>query len=109
MRKDNIRVFREIKGLKNIVPINKQKLIYYTCLDFKEQPKEVQQRILSLCAEVGGEDQKELYEFLTVDHKTADCIARQHFSNEKRLYTLRKKFFEKWYLADKRNKEKDIY
>lgn len=86
--------FKKLRGVN--LPYNKQGLIYFTCMTVKEQPYEVQQKILKLCIEVAEGHYRALYEALTTDSETFDTIARKHFTNEKKLYSLRKRFFEKW-------------
>ena len=87
-------MFRKRRGIH--IPYNKQGLIYFTCVNVKDVPQEVQQKILNLCIEVAGEDYKALYEVVTNDKKSVLSISLEYFINEKRLYRLRKEFYEKW-------------
>lgn len=87
-------MFRKRRGIH--IPYNKQGLIYFTCVNVKDMPQEVQQKILNLCIEVAGEDYKALYEVVTNDKKSVLSISLEYFINEKRLYRLRKEFYEKW-------------
>ena len=87
-------MFRKRRGIH--IPYNKQGLIYFTCVNVKDMPQEVQQKILNLCIEVAGEDYKALYEVVTNDKKSVLSISREYFINEKRLYRLRKEFYEQW-------------
>jgi len=87
-------MFRKFKGIK--IPYEKQGLIYFTCLNVKEMPEEVRQKILNLCIEVAGEDYKVLYEVVTNDNKSILQISREYFLNEKKIYRMRKEFYEKW-------------
>ena len=87
-------LFRKRRGIH--IPYNKQGLIYFTCVNVKDMPQEVQQKILNLCIEVAGEDYKALYEVVTNDKKSVLSISLEYFINEKRLYRLRKEFYEKW-------------
>ena len=89
-----IDLFRKRRGIH--IPYNKQGLIYFTCVNVKDMPQEVQQKILNLCIEVGKEDYKALYEVVTNDKKSVLSISLEYFINEKRLYRLRKEFYEKW-------------
>ncbi|MBQ8637136.1 MAG: hypothetical protein IJ423_05615 [Clostridia bacterium] len=89
-----IDLFRKRRGIH--IPYNKQGLIYFTCVNVKDMPQEVQQKILNLCIEVGKEDYKALYEVVTNDKKSVLSISLEYFINEKRLYKLRKEFYEKW-------------
>ncbi len=87
-------MFRKRRGIH--IPYNKQGLIYFICVNVKDMPQEVQQKILNLCIEVAGEDYKALYEVVTNDKKSVLSISLEYFINEKRLYRLRKEFYEKW-------------
>ena len=87
-------LFKKRKGIH--IPYNKQGLIYFTCINVKDMPEEVQQKILNLCIEIGKEDYKALYEVMTNDKKSILSISLEYFLNEKRLYRLRKEFYEKW-------------
>lgn len=87
-------MFKKRKGIK--LPYNKQGLIYFTCLDYKNQPREIQDKIKRNCEEVGGEEYKKaLFEFVTTD-KSAVSISMKNYLSEGTLYVLRKKFYEKW-------------
>lgn len=87
-------MFKKRRGIH--IPYNKQGLIYFTCMNVKEMPEDVQQKILNLCIEVGKEDYKALYEVLTNDNKSVLSISLEYFLSEKRLYRLRKEFYERW-------------
>lgn len=87
-------MFKKRRGIH--IPYNKQGLIYFTCMNVREMPEDVQQKILNLCIEVGKEDYKALYEVLTNDNKSVLSISLEYFLNEKKLYRLRKEFYEKW-------------
>jgi len=87
-------MFRKRRGIH--IPYNKQGLIYFICVNVKDMPQEVQQKILNLCIEVAGQDYKALYEVVTNDKKSVLSISLEYFINEKRLYRLRKEFYEKW-------------
>lgn len=87
-------MFRKRRGIH--IPYNKQGLIYFICVNVKDMPEDVQQKILNLCIEVGKEDYKALYEVVTNDKKSILNISLEYFLNEKKLYRLRKEFYEKW-------------
>ncbi len=89
-----IDVFRKRRGIH--IPYNKQGLIYFTCVNVKDMPEAVQQKILNLCIEVGKEDYKALYEVVTNDKKSILSISLEYYLSEKKLYRLRKEFYEKW-------------
>lgn len=87
-------MFKKRRGIH--IPYNKQGLIYFTCMNIKDMPEDVQQKILNLCVEVGKEDYKALYEVLTNDNKSVLSVSLEYFLSEKKLYRLRKEFYEKW-------------
>lgn len=87
-------MFKKRRGIH--IPYNKQGLIYFTCMNVRSMPEDIQQKILNLCIEVGKEDYKALYEVLTNDNKSVLSISLEYFLSEKRLYRLRKEFYEKW-------------
>lgn len=87
-------MFKKRRGIH--IPYNEQGLIYFVCMNVKKMPVEVQNKILNLCIEVAGQDYKALYEVMTNDNKSILSISLEYFINEKRLYKLRKEFYEKW-------------
>lgn len=94
MVRGEARKFVFVKGTNKTY--NEQGFIFFTCATIKKQPEEVQQKILNTCIEVGGVYYKALYEFMTNTYAEADCIARENFTNEKKVYTMRKKFYNAW-------------
>lgn len=86
-------MFKKMRSIR--LPYNKQGLIYFTCLDCKNQPEEIQQKVLNLCAEIGGQDYAALYEVVTTG-KSVLSISMKYYLNEKYLYKLRKQFYEHW-------------
>lgn len=87
-------MFKKHRSIK--LPYNKQGFIYFTCVNVDEMPKEVRQKILNLCIEVAGENYKALYEVVSNDKKSISSISFEYFLSEKKLYRLRKEFYEKW-------------
>lgn len=87
-------MFKKRRGIH--IPYNKQGLIYFTCMNIKDMPEVVQQKVLNLCVEVGKEDCKALYDVLTNDNKSILSISLEYHLNEKKLYRMRKEFYEKW-------------
>lgn len=88
-------MFKKRRGIK--LSYIKQGLICFTCLDYKDQPQEIKDKIVNLCNEVGGEYRRALFEVMTNEHATIRSVARRFFLSETTLYELRKDFFEKWY------------
>lgn len=86
--------FKKRRGVH--IPYNKQGLIYFTCVNVKDMPEEVQKKILNLCIEVAGEHYAALYTMLTDDTKNVHGIAMEYHLSETQLYHYRKKFYESW-------------
>lgn len=89
-----IDIFKKRRGIH--IPYNKQGLIYFVCMNVREMPKDVQQKILNLCVEVGGQHYQVLYTLLTDDSKNIHSLAMKFHISETQLYYYRKKFYEKW-------------
>ncbi len=87
-------MFKKRRGIR--LSYNKQGLIYFICVNENDMPKEVQQKILNLCIEVGKEDYKALYDVVTKSDKSVLSISLEHHLSEKALYRMRKDFYEKW-------------
>ena len=87
-------MFKKRRGIH--IPYNRQGLIYFVCVNVRDMPEDIQQKILNLCLEVGGEDYKALYEVVTNDSKSILSISLEYFISEKKLYRMRKEFYEKW-------------
>lgn len=94
-------MFKKRRGIH--IPYNKQGLIYFTCVNIKDMPEDVQQKILKLCAEVGKEHAEVLFEVLTDSTKSIRSLSMEYHISETQLYYYRKKFYEAW-----QTKEKDI-
>ena len=87
-------MFKKRRGIQ--LPYNKQGLIYFVCMNINEMPDEVQQKILNLCIEIGKEDYQALYEVLTNDNKSILSASLEFCINEKKLYRMRKEFYERF-------------
>jgi len=85
--------FKKLRGIS--LPEEKQGLIRYTCLTFKEQPIHVQRKIQRLCDEQGGCYSAALKDVMCTQKGMVE-IARKHFVSERLLYDLRKAFYEAW-------------
>lgn len=88
-------MFKKRRGIK--LSYKRQGLIYFVCVNFEAMPIDVQLRILRLCAAVGAADSVALFEFLTDERKSAVSLSMRYGIPEKRLYILRKRFFEKFW------------
>lgn len=87
-------MFKKRRGIH--IPYNKQGLIYFTCMNVKDMSEDIQQKILNLCIEVGGEHYEALYTLLTDDTKNIHGVSMEFYISETQLYYYRKKFYEKW-------------
>lgn len=89
-------MFRRRKGIK--LPYKKQGLIFFTLLNYDNLSRDLKGRIDELCKEIGEEDSKALFEVLTTDSdiKTVEAIARENYTSEKKLYSLRAEFYKRF-------------
>lgn len=85
--------FKKLRGVA--LPEEKQGLIRYSCLTYKEQPKHIQNKIQRLCREVGGAYQAALWEVMC-SKSSITSIAMAHHVSETVLYDLRRRFYEAW-------------
>lgn len=87
-------MFKKRRGIH--IPYNKQGLIYFTCVNIKDMPEHIQQKILNLCEEVGKEHAEVLFQVVTNSNKSIRSLAIEHHISERSLYRYRKKFYEEW-------------
>lgn len=87
-------MFKKRRGIH--LSYNRQGLIHFICVNVKDMPEKTQKKILNLCIEVGKEDYKALYEMLTDDRESVYSISRRYYISEKKLYKMRKIFYESW-------------
>ncbi len=88
-------MFKKRRGIK--IPYNKQGLIYFTCVNYKDMPDDIQQRIVQLCDEVGGDDYADvLFAAVTDSTKSIRSLSMEYHVSEMSLYRYRKKFYELW-------------
>ena len=86
-------MFRKRRGIK--LSYNKQGLIYFICINYKDMPTSIQHKIKSLCDEIGKEYANELFLVLTTE-KSIRSVSIDRCISESLLYSLRKKFYERW-------------
>ena len=87
---------KKIRSLK--MPYARQQTIYRTCQNYINLPWEKQEKIKRLCREVvrgNDEDFRALFDVLTTE-KSIRRIAFEHYMSERKLYYLRKQFYERW-------------
>ena len=87
-------MFKKRRGIH--IPYNKQGLIYFTCVNIKDMPDDVQQKIIKLCDDVGGIHSDVLYKVVTDSNKSIRSLAIENHISEMSLYRYRKKFYESW-------------
>ena len=87
-------MFKKRRGIN--LPYEKQGLIYFTCMNYDDMPKHVQDKISYLCKKVGKEHAKALFEVLTDSNKSIHSLAMEHHIGETQLYYYRRKFYEAW-------------
>ncbi len=85
--------FKKLRGVA--LPEEQQGLIRYTCLNWADQPKAVQDKIQRLCGQCGGAYRAALWEVMCTRRSIA-AIAQAHFVSESALYRARKMFYESW-------------
>lgn len=85
--------FKKLRGVA--LPEEKQGLIRYSCLTYKEQPRHIQNKIQRLCREVGGAYQAALWDVMC-SKSSITSIAMAHHVSETVLYELRRRFYERW-------------
>ena len=87
-------MFKKRRGIK--LPYNKQGLIYFTCVNHRDMPEHIQDKIADLCDEVGGEYSEALYKVVTDSNRSVRSLAIEYHTSERTLYRCRKKFYEAW-------------
>ena len=87
-------MFKKRRGIH--LPYVKQGLIHFVCANYRDMPPDIQQKILNLCIEVGKEDYKALFEVMTDEYKSVLSVSLKYYISEKKLYSLRKAFYERW-------------
>ncbi len=87
-------MFKKRRGIH--IPYNKQGLIYFTCMNYKDMPNEVQQKIRNLCWDITMEHCEALFKVLTDSDETIRSVSFKYHISETQLYYYRKKFYEMW-------------
>ena len=87
-------MFKKRRGIH--IPYNKQGLIYFTCVNHKDMPVHIQNKIVRLCNEVGKEYSEVLYKVVTDSNKSIRALAMEYHISETQLYHYRKRFYEAW-------------
>ena len=85
--------FKKLRGVS--LPEEKQGLIRYTCLTYRDQSAHIQKKIRRLCNEHGGLYGAALWEVMCTRESVTSISLRHHVS-ETVLYEIRKDFYEAW-------------
>ena len=85
--------FKKYRGIA--LPEERQGLIHYTCLTYRDQPAHIQAKIQRLCNDCGGAYSAALWEVVCTQ-ESITSIAMRHFVSEKVLYEGRRQFYEGW-------------
>ena len=75
------------------LPYDRQGYIYFTSRMYAELPERQRQKIVSLCAQCGGEYHRALFEFVTTDAGAAAICMRHHLSRST-LERVVKRYYE---------------
>ena len=86
--------FRRRRGIK--MGYKEQGMICFTCMNYHIQPIYMRRKIDRLCQEVGKEDVEALFTMVTTDTAITK-LARIYYISERKLYDIRKQFYEKWF------------
>lgn len=70
-------------------------------------PGEMKGYVDALCREIGKEDARALFDYLTTDD-TACCIAGRYYVRENNLYDMRRKFYSRFYAERLLNRQGDM-
>lgn len=87
-------MFKKRRGIH--LHYNKQGLIYFACVNYKDMPEEIQKKIVDLCVDVGKQYAEALFEVVTNSEKSIRSLAMEYNISETQLYHYRKKFYESW-------------
>lgn len=86
-------VFKKMRGIN--LPEEKQGLIRFICLTYKEQPQRTRDKINRMCREFGGDDASALFDVMCTT-KSIVHISLQHHVSQETLYRQRRSFYEHW-------------
>lgn len=89
-------MFKRLEKLN--IPYDRQGLIYFICMNYKDLPPWEQEKILQLCIEVSADYYQPLFKMVTTDVSTHPVwrIAADYYLDKGLLYKLRRKFYLKW-------------
>ena len=85
--------FKKLRGVD--LPEEKQGLIRYTCLNYRDLSTRTQEKIRRLCQEHGGSYGAALWEVMCT-RESIVSISMRHNVSESLLYEMRRLFYENW-------------
>lgn len=88
-----MKAFKKMRSID--LPYNKQGEIYFTCINYKGQPKRTRDKIDRMCREIGGVYAPALFDFVTTE-KSCTAVALEYFVDESVLYRMRRTFYMRW-------------
>lgn len=77
------------------ISYKKQGYIFFCCQNYSALSSRLKKKIDRLCAEIGKENSKALFEALTAD-RSVELTAARHFMSCMSLYKLMHEFFRRW-------------
>lgn len=83
-------------GSRYGIPEEKQGLIYFTCVNYRDRPENLQHLIMNLCLEIGGEHYQALFEAVTTRRNILP-VASDHYMDESTLWRLCRDFYREYY------------
>ena len=89
-----MKMFKKRRGIH--IPYEKQGLIYFNCVNYKDMPEDIQKKISDLCNEVGKEYSEVLFKVVTDNKKSIRSLSMEYHISESQLYLYRKRFYEAW-------------
>lgn len=85
-------LFKKIRSV--LLPYEVQGYIWFLCRTVNRQPAAVRDRLRDMCDFIAGMDSEALWAMLTDKNRTVSRISMDYYIPEKRLYRMRKEFYE---------------
>lgn len=87
------KTFKKRRGIK--LSYEQQGLVYFTCINYKSQPKWMREKIDKLCRQIGGMHADALKQVMTTGRSVRQ-ISLECYISESVLYELRREFYEQF-------------
>lgn len=91
--------FKKLRGVN--LSYREQGYLYFICMNYDKQPKEIKEKIKRLCKQCGGQYEQALFDLLTRESVSVPWLERTYYTSANNLYRRRKQFYERWYAKDK--------